>query len=286
MWPGAVAGKAAGKLGGKLASKVPGGSAVAGAALDAAGKAVGPVEASGPAMVLEYKAGPPAKLAYLKNAKPAPASTAQPAPQTASASSVQSPSASTSSVQSVPASAPVQAGPAGSLDSRYIVLADAQWKAEVFASYESQKISVAAQLNIANEQIDGGEREVLTLETKLGGVPPYQWKTCQFSLENQTTVQQLREGSGVRFKVLGDGGGWTLQISTEEGIRSNCWFGTPIATKRKVVQVDIPYSKLKPYGDLKKVPFIKESITSLALFIVGTTNQGSSTIKVFDFEIY
>jgi hypothetical protein len=100
-------------------------------------------------------------------------------------------------------------------------------------------------------------------------------------------VQQLREGSGVRFKVLGDGKQWTLQIPTEEGIRSDWWFEAPIATKRgKVVQVDIPYSKLKPLGNGKKVPFIKESITTLALFKHGTKESGSSTIKVFDFEIY
>jgi hypothetical protein len=78
IWPGAVAGKAKGKLAGKLTSKVPGGAAVGGAALDAAGKAVGAVEASGPAMVLEYKAGPPAKLAYLRS------TTAQATSQTAS----------------------------------------------------------------------------------------------------------------------------------------------------------------------------------------------------------
>jgi hypothetical protein len=65
IWPGAV-----GKTAGRIATKIPGGGAVGGA-LNAAGSiagAVGPVEAPGPVIVLEYKAGPPAKLSYLKSA--------------------------------------------------------------------------------------------------------------------------------------------------------------------------------------------------------------------------
>ena len=62
IWPGAV-----GKTAGRLASRIPGGAAV-GNALDTAGKiagAVGAIEASGPEIVLEYKAGPPARLFYV-----------------------------------------------------------------------------------------------------------------------------------------------------------------------------------------------------------------------------
>jgi hypothetical protein len=285
IWPGAVAGKAAGKMGGKLASKVPGGSAVAGAAVDAAGKAVGAVEASGPAMVLEYKAGPPAKLSYLKNAKPAPASTAQPAPQTASASSVQSPSASTSSVQSVPASAPVQAAPAGSLDSRYIVLADAQWVSETYAATTTLKNQITATFNIANEEIDGRVQEVLTLETNLPKGSGY--RQGQYSLSNETMIQQLQRSSGVRFKVLGDGEKWKLLVYTNETWNDGCHYEIPIATKKgNVVEVGIPYSKLKQPTWGKKAPFIKSSILGLGIQRHSDMGTGSSTLKVFDFEIY
>jgi hypothetical protein len=159
-----------------------------------------------------------------------------------------------------------------------IVLADGQWRAETFGTSSSSK---TARFNIANEQIDGGEREVLTLEVYL--VMTSGWKAAQFVLENQTMVQQLRGGSGVRFKVLGDGRKWVVRINTTEGIQNRCYFESPIATKRgKVVQVDIPYSKLNPYVDGKKVPFIKESILYLALF----KRDEQTTIKVFDFEIY
>jgi len=66
IWPGAV-----GKTAGRIAKIIPGGAAVGGA-LDTAGQvagAVGAVEASGPEIVLEYKAGPPAKLSLVKSSK-------------------------------------------------------------------------------------------------------------------------------------------------------------------------------------------------------------------------
>jgi hypothetical protein len=66
IWPGT-----AGKTAGRLANMVPGGGAV-GSVLDTAGSiagaVAGAVEASGPVIVLEYKAGPPAKLTYERRA--------------------------------------------------------------------------------------------------------------------------------------------------------------------------------------------------------------------------
>jgi len=59
IWPGAV-----GKTAGRVASFIPGGAAV-GNVLNTAGSiagAVGAVEAEGPDIILEYKAGPPASL--------------------------------------------------------------------------------------------------------------------------------------------------------------------------------------------------------------------------------
>jgi len=63
IWPGAV-----GKTAGKVAGMVPGGANVAGA-LNAAGNIAGlagAVEAPGKEIVLEYKAGPPAKLSLVR----------------------------------------------------------------------------------------------------------------------------------------------------------------------------------------------------------------------------
>jgi hypothetical protein len=65
IWPGA-----AGKTAGRLANMIPGGGVV-GSVLDTAGSVAGlagAVEASGPVIVLEDKAGPPAKLSYSRRA--------------------------------------------------------------------------------------------------------------------------------------------------------------------------------------------------------------------------
>jgi len=62
VWPGAI-----GRTAGRLASRIPGGAA-AGAALNTAGNiagAAGPIEAPGREFVLEYRAGPPAKLSLV-----------------------------------------------------------------------------------------------------------------------------------------------------------------------------------------------------------------------------
>ena len=71
IWPGAV-----GRNAGRFANRIPGGATVGGA-LNAAGTiagAVGPIEVSGPAIVLEYKAGPPAKLSFLRSSAAADSS--------------------------------------------------------------------------------------------------------------------------------------------------------------------------------------------------------------------
>jgi len=64
IWPGT-----AGKTAGRVANMIPGGGAV-GSALNTAGSiagAAGAVEAAGPVIVLEYKAGPPARLSFLRS---------------------------------------------------------------------------------------------------------------------------------------------------------------------------------------------------------------------------
>jgi hypothetical protein len=244
MWPGA-----AGKKLGKLASKVPGG-AVVGGALNVAGSLAGAVEMSGPVIVLEYKAGPPAKLAYLR---------------------------STGAV----------AGAGGSLDGPVnIVLADGQWTREAGTEHASTKNDTTVQFNVVDEEIGGQVREVLTLETSIAKGSG--WRFVQIMLNNETMVQTLQKGSGVRFKVLGDGKKWILIVPTNEGMSDYGFYQIPIATKKeKVVEINVPYKKLKQPTWGKKVPFIKSSIIHLQFqrnSDIGGT--GPSTIKIFDFVVY
>jgi hypothetical protein len=238
MWPGAAA-----KTAGRLASKVPGGAAVGGA-LNAAGGLAGAIEASGPVIVLGYKAG--TGLSYLRSDRVAAE---------------------------------------GSPDSEYIVLADDKWRPEVGTENASARKDTTVQFRIYDEEIGGQVREVLTLETNLAKASG--WRYGQIILTNETMVQTLQKGSGVRFKVLGDGKKWIVIVPTNEAMSDYCFYQIPIVTKnKKVVEIDVPYSKLKQPTWGKKVPFIKTSINSLQFLRNQTGGTGPSTIKVFDFEIY
>jgi hypothetical protein len=244
-------------------------------------------------MVLEYKAGPPAKLAYLKNAKPAPASTAQTAPAPVPTPVVQTTPTPAPAVQSasVPAATPaLQAEPvpvAPALDGpENIVLADAQWIQYTGAENASVRKNVTVKFSIADEEIDGQVREVLTLITNLPKGSGGRWSLVQ--LTNETMVQTLQKGSDVRFKVLGDGKRWKFLLGTNETSLDNCHFEIPIKTQNgKVVEIDIPYSKLKQPAWGKKVRFIKSNIKYLEIKRDGDIGGvGPSTIKVFDLVFY
>jgi hypothetical protein len=208
--------------------------------------------------------------AYLGTTPVAAAPVVQPAPQTA------------------PATATLAAPPAAptvSPDSKYIVLADAKWVPEIYAVTTTLKNQITATFNIANEQIDGRVQEVLTLETNLPNGSGY--RQGQYSLSNETMIQQLKRSSGVRFKVLGDGEKWKLLIYTNETWNDGCHYEIPIVTKKgNVVEADIPYSKLKQPTWGKKVSFIKSSIIGLGIQRHSDMGTGPSTIKIFDFEIY
>jgi hypothetical protein len=169
MWPGA-----AGKTVGRLASKLPGGSAVGGA-LSTAGSLAGAIEASGPVIVLQYIAGPPAKLSYLRSSSATPETLSEPVS---------------------------------------IVLSDGSWNPWTGTEKEATRNDTTVQFNIANEEIGGQVREVLTLETNLPKGSG--WRVSQLQLTNETVVQTLQKGSGVRFSVLGVGKRWRLLLGTNE----------------------------------------------------------------------
>jgi hypothetical protein len=268
IWPGA-----AGKKVGKLASKLPGG-AVAGSALNAAGSLAGAIEASGPVIVLEYKAGPPAKLSYLRS--DTVASTSSPVRNTTvtpAAAPVQTVSGSTGQSPENPAPP----------DPTYIMFAGVQWRAEGSVAHPLLRSYPTIQLNITNEKINKRVQEVLTLKVNMKGSQG--WALGQLFLESQTLVQQLQRGSGVQFKVLGDGKPWELRISTQEESKLFFYRADIASIKGKVVEINIPLSKLQPIDT--KVSLQKENITGLHLQIRSNTGKPDvSTIKVFDFEIY
>jgi formylglycine-generating enzyme required for sulfatase activity len=125
--------------------------------------------------------------------------------------------------QSVPTVSP------DSLDSRYIVLADAQWVQFVATEKESTRKDTTVRFSIANEEIGGQVREVLTVETNLAKGSG--WRYSELQLTNETMVQTLQKGSGVRFKMLGDGKRWKLLVGTDGAAMVACYYEIPIITK-------------------------------------------------------
>jgi len=170
------------------------------------------------------------------------------------------------------------------------VISDAAgWKIHVDGGDQTVKAGTTAEYQITRELIQGQERNVLTMTVNLA--KGNTWRDGLFSTNNIDIKRQLLTASGVRFKVLGDGkSGWEFRLATYEAITDFCWHRTLINTRNnQVVQFDIPYSRLRQPAWGKQVQFNKNDILYLEIARLAegdNSNTGSSTIKIFDFEIY
>jgi len=142
------------------------------------------------------------------------------------------------------------------------------------------------------EVIEGQERDVLTMEvtftrqTQAGG--PSKWGSFQIK-DNEPILSQLRTASGVRFKAIGDGKKWFLILDTKETMSDHCSYRSEIKTRNnQVVYIDIPYSSLRQPDWGRKTRFVKNNIMVIVLQRLTDTasETGTSTLKVFDFEVY
>jgi hypothetical protein len=164
-------------------------------------------------------------------------------------------------------------------NSRYIELSSANWSISV--DKES-----TARFSVNKEYIEGRETEVLNVNQNLAsGVS--RW--AEVVNHNPSVVQKLKSGSGVRFKVLGDGKSWYFRIPVSEIFaEGNYHFATISTRKDRVVEVDISYTQLRQPGWGKRAAFNKNNIKGLNFTRLNDTpgGAGASTIKIFDIEIY
>jgi len=161
-------------------------------------------------------------------------------------------------------------------------------KWEIFKGADNNNIAnnIIVKYKAESENIDGQPKDVLTMEIAFpsgtGG------KYAHILTSEQAIIQNLQKANGIRFKVLGDGKtGWAIEVNTSKGIDEYAAYYALFTTrKNKVVEIDIPYSKFKQ-GDWEKnkTPFNKEKIFVIKIDRSGDIS-GSSTIKIFDFEIY
>jgi hypothetical protein len=146
------------------------------------------------------------------------------------------------------------------------------------ANYDNKS---SADISFDKEQIDGQERNVLTIDIK---VVTNGWAGA--SLYNDKISQNLRNANGVRFKALGDGKQWRVLFNTSD-VTDGCYHGTIITTKKgKVTDFDVPFSRLKQPAWGKGTKFNKNNIRGMDIQRSNDTGIGAAAIKVFDFEIY
>ena len=153
-----------------------------------------------------------------------------------------------------------------------------------------------AKLYITDEIIDGvAVNDVINIEITLAEgeyhTPNVLAATSYFDL-----VDQLKKAKGIRFKAIGDGKAWFVQFHTVESPATD-WasYEYPFRTvPNQVVDVDIPYSSLRQPSWLSRernpekiFEFSRKRIITM-VFSTSTRLQelGSSSIKIFDFEIY
>jgi TolB-like protein len=141
--------------------------------------------------------------------------------------------------------------------------------------------------SVSREVIDKQDKDVLTVEVNLPNGEDYLFGQIVLERTNIPIISHLRQATGVRFKALGDGKPWRIYFGTIETEIDWCSYYYEIQTRRnRVVQVNIPYTSLKQPTWGQQVPFYKNSITSAVLQRSSDLGTGTSTIKIFDFEIY
>jgi hypothetical protein len=175
------------------------------------------------------------------------------------------------------------------LPSINVISADSGWVGGVFGGNASVRSRTTTNLSFSRETIQNREVDVMTLSVNIAS--GNEWRMGNFFSDHPDIIQRLRAANGVRFKVSGDGGrGWYIAMSTPETDSDGGRFRTPITTRRgTVVDVDVPFSRLRQPAWARSVRFNRETIgfIEIARHANGDDSfSGESIIKIFDFEIY
>ena len=153
-----------------------------------------------------------------------------------------------------------------------------------------------AKLYLTHEIIDGaGISGIINIEITLAE-GEYHTPNVLAYTDNFVLIEQLKKAKGIRFKAIGDGKTWYVQFHTVESPATD-WasYEYPFGTvPNKIVDVDIPYSSLRQPSwlsrELNPEKIFKFSRKRIIAMVFSTSTRfqepGSSSIKIFDFEIY
>jgi TolB-like protein len=168
-------------------------------------------------------------------------------------------------------------------DASSFVSLDIEW---VVSTDKDNGGSSEASVRVDREIVEGYEREVLTIQSNL--IMKYKYPWFIVSNSNESFVRQLRRGSGIRFKALGDGKPWLIEIHLSN-VTDDAYHKFRFTTKKnKMVIIDAPYSKFRqPSNWGKAVRFDKDNIVGLNFMRNDVLDSyGKAEIKIFDVEIY
>jgi hypothetical protein len=246
------------------------------------------VDTPGPELFFEYKKGPPVSILPISQqaavaalatfasgasavSGAAAAVTSQAAAPVATATPV-TPAVTAAATSAVtPASA---VSPSATLNKVEVISYTSGW-----ITHKDNKSSADIIIN-QQEQIDGQERNVLTIEVNNA---PNGYAGAITS--NANIVQRLQNANGVRFKVLGDGKQWRIWFPTRD-VTDYCFHAIVFSTKKgTVTSVNIPFNRLRQADWGKMTKFNKNNIWAMEFQRGDDTGTGSAVIKIFDFEI-
>ena len=165
---------------------------------------------------------------------------------------------------------------------------NAGWTAFVDGGNNAVKDGTSANISFGRETVQNSETDLMTLTVNLASGS--EWRIGEFTLDNDAFIRQFKTANGIRFSVLGDGaGGWRVMFPISQTLSDHCYHETAFSTASgRVTKVDIPFSRLAQPEWGQPVTFNRNNIVSIKIQRHSTDSNfsGSSTIKVFDFEIY
>lgn len=143
-------------------------------------------------------------------------------------------------------------------------------------------------ISVTKEILVDQMKEVLNIETSISTISGVSKSVIFRASGIGNFGGQLRAGSGVRFKVLGDGKPWIIRFPTLDTNTPNNKFGhfrSSFSTSRNTVkEITIQFSRLRQGNSSSNLRFNKDKITSIE-FHMDDTRTATSNIKIFDFEV-
>ena len=136
------------------------------------------------------------------------------------------------------------------------------------------------------ETINGQQRDVLTITINLVTGNP-RW--AGGAMNDSSKLLHLRNSSGVRFKVLGDGNSWGFLVYINS-VNDDAYHRYNFSTKNgEFVDINIPFSRLTQPDWGRRVPFRANDARGFGIQRDDFSTRSvpaTSSVKIYDLEFY